>query len=176
MKIQYVNTMQDLVAFNRYHARHSPTIRLTLLIATWALPILLLLTGLCFAVLDDDLLLLLSTAAVALFWVALFKVLLTSVFDWQVRRMYREGRNKGTLGPHELELTDRRLIERNPYGEQVVLLDVVERVASTHRHTFIYVSAVGAHVIPHDAVEEGDYPAFVEAVERQLAKMRHQGA
>jgi hypothetical protein len=85
--------------------------------------------------------------------------------------MFKEGANKTILGPHELELTESDLIERTPFGESRVRFQAIERVASEGSHTFIYLSAVSANVIPHHAVSEGDREAFVAALQAKLTAM-----
>jgi hypothetical protein len=59
---------------------------------------------------------------------------------------------------------------RTPYSESNTALEVVEKVESTDKYTFIYLNAVAALVIPRDSVSEGDYEAFVEAVRERVAE------
>ena len=75
-----------------------------------------------------------------------------------------EGKNRGTLGWHELELTGSTLLERNEVGESTIRIDAIEKVASDDDHTFVYVGAVMAHVIPRASVTDGDYDSFVSTL------------
>lgn len=105
-------------------------------------------------------------AAIAVGWALIIPGALRRSADRQVRRLYREGKNRGILGPHEFEVSDAMLVERTPVGETRTVLAAVERVASDGTHTFIYLSALTAYVIPHGAVTEGDVDAFIAVVER----------
>jgi hypothetical protein len=172
MKIRYTNTIEDFVAFNWYHVRHSPTSRRSIALGTWGVPAAALFAGATSAVVEESPLALLPTAVFALLWAVTFPLVFPLGLKRQVRRMYRLGQNRGALGPRELELAGDRLVERTPYGEQSVLLPAVEKVVPTDNYTFIYISAVAAHVIPRDAVTEGDYSAFVDLVDRQSARAR----
>lgn len=84
--------------------------------------------------------------------------------------MYAEGLNRGLLGTHELELTEDGIIERSEVGEHKTTWQGIERIISTTEHTFVYVSALMAQVIPRNAVTEGDYDAFVDALRMQYGR------
>lgn len=169
MKIRYENSLEDLVAFNRYHCDHSPTLRQMKWLLIWAFPLCILLVAVPLTLLAGALEMSAAAAAIA----ALYALVMPGVFrrsvDWQTRKLYSEGANKGVLGEHELELTGDDLIERTPYGEQRMQLQAIERVATAGGYTFIYLSAIMAFVVPQDAVLDGDYEAFVERIKQRTA-------
>jgi hypothetical protein len=72
------------------------------------------------------------------------------------------------LGPHELELVGQELVERTPISESRTRLQAFERVVTEGGYTFVYLSAVTAHVIPHAAVRDGDPEAFVHALTQRM--------
>src|SRR6266702_4023269 len=90
--------------------------------------------------------------------------ILTMLVARQVRKMLREGMNKNLLCMHELELTHDMLLEKTPFRESATALESIERVVTTDRYTFIYLSAMAALIIPRTSVAEGDYDAFVDAL------------
>ena len=169
MLIRYENTLEDMVAFNRYHIAHSPNARR----ATWALRFAVAFAALVPSVTDgltkDDPGALPIGVVLAVVGVALAPRLVRWLSLCSVRRMYAAGANRGVVGAHELELVGDELIERNPVGESRMKLQTVERVASDGGYTFVYVGAVMAHVIPHATVSEGDPEAFAEALKHRLA-------
>lgn len=173
MKIRYENNLEDLVAFNRYHFDHSPSVWRTRILLFLVIPVCILLYVVVSALLMDGLL------EVIAGWVVI-AVLLAFVGPWgfrslndrQVRKLYGEGTNKGAFGERELELTEDDLIERTLYGEQRTRLRAIEKVVMDGGYAFIYLIAVMAHVIPRDAVLDGDYEAFVERVKRGAAEIR----
>lgn len=87
--------------------------------------------------------------------------------DRQVRRLYKEGTNKGTLGQHELEIDDSGLVERTEVNETRHAWQGVERIVETDTHALIYISSMMAHVIPKRSVTVGDADAFI-ACAKQL--------
>src|SRR4051794_1763711 len=111
MKLRYSNTMEDVVAFGRYHHAHSPARQTVVALGRWL-----------------SLLPFVSFAAVALYWESwevataflLSGVLVAVGLPWLTSWLSAtllgvslcEGNLKGVLGPHELELTATHLIER----------------------------------------------------------------
>ncbi len=73
-----------------------------------------------------------------------------------------EGKNKGFLCEHKLEITPECLIESTSSGEQKTKWDAVERIASIKDYTFVYIGSVMAHIIPEKAIIEGNYSKFVD--------------
>lgn len=169
VKITYENSLEDLVAFNRYHFAHSPTARRSRSFLLWLSPLCILLFLVPLALAERSL----GLMAIALISATLCALvapwILRTSMERQVRKLYSEGANKGTIGKHELELTEDELIERTSYGEQRTRLQAFERVITTSGYTFIYVSALMAHVIPQNAVLDGDYNCFVERIKQRLA-------
>ena len=163
MIVRYLNTLEDLVAFNRYHCAHSPAVRKTKL--TWMIWVsALLIAGSLFipptAEFSRP-----NIVATAIVSAGLFSVVFIyrfpAVMDRQVLRLYQEGENKGTLGEHELELDDNGLVERTEVNESRLSWQGVERIAETDEHAFIYISSMMAHVIPKQSVTSGDVEAFM---------------
>jgi hypothetical protein len=171
--IRYANTLEDLVAFHRYHWRYSNACRRQRAKATVALLSVALLGGWYAWYLTESAGLALAIWAYFAAYTAILRPwLVARGAERQVRRMYGEGSNVGILGGHELELTGGSLVERSDAGGSVTDLSAVEQVASTPEHTFIYTSAVSAHVIPRRAVCEGDYESFVAALRAEWAKVK----
>jgi hypothetical protein len=83
---------------------------------------------------------------------------------------YAEGWNKTILCEHQLEVTDDGLIERNLFSESKIRWEAIERVERTETHSFVYVSAVSAHIIPHERILEGDCEAFVAQLQKRIGQ------
>src|SRR4051794_2871709 len=156
-------TLDDLIAFNRYHFENSPTLRRVKARITWLVPAILLVATVLYLFQGEYELLILPLGC-AILWALLTPAVFRWSIDRSARRLYGEGSNKGMVGPHELELTADSLEESTPYGQQRAALKSIERVASSDKYSFIYLNAVMAHVVPHDAVQEGDAKAFIDAV------------
>jgi len=169
MRIQYDNTLDDLIAFQEFHIAHSPMVQKSLALNRWASAFLVLLMLSLLGWSEQDWLLPAIGLVGAVITFFLTAQIQRRTMRSQLAKMYREGSNKGTLGPHELEIKDEGLVERSEFGEQKTTWQAVERIASTDKHTFLYVGSLMAHVIPHERVTEGDYQAFVHEAEQRRA-------
>jgi hypothetical protein len=184
MKIRFDNTVEDIVALNRYLYAHSPAFRLqrvALAILVCALPAALVVPVLLasfeaegvgdFVDLAVRVIILVIGFLIAIPWAWIVRRLFAWSINWQVHRLFREGENRGILGSHELELTATGLIERTAYNETATKLEAVERVVDAGEFTIIFLSAVSGHVIPRHAVTEGDYDHFAGAIAHRLTEI-----
>jgi hypothetical protein len=178
VKIRFDVTMDDLIAFNLYHQAHSPIMRRFIVLMSCLIPLSVLVPGGLLAlwvgfepefVIPTVVVTCLSVPLICIFMIPRLRPL---YLGGLVRRMYSEGANKGMLGSHELELREKELICRTSVGEAKVLLGAVEKIVSTDKHAFIYLSAVSGYVVPRDSVSEGDCDAFVEALTHMGARAR----
>jgi hypothetical protein len=186
MMIRYDNSIDDMVAFNRYHFLHSPafrTQRVMYVILGLMIPIGLIGASIAFmgsTLFEGDLaertasafmlLVLLGIAgSLSVAWLWLFRQVVLNSLENQVRRVFRQGANKGAFGNHELELTETSLIERTAFNETATKLEAIERLVDAGNLTLIYFGSLTAYVIPRHAVTEGDYDHFVGAVAHRIA-------
>jgi hypothetical protein len=105
---------------------------------------------------------------VAALWVLVAPGLHRRIIDRRARKLYGEGQNKALVGINELESTVGGLESRGKFGQAVFSWNAVERIASNHEFTFIYLGALSAIVIPHHAIQEGNLNAFVEAINQNV--------
>ncbi len=175
MKIRYENTVDDFVALALFHQEHSPTARRARARAMWFLAAIILALTTLMAIATAKSGIITVTVGVTAMLVTAGTGFLylprrfRNHLERQVRRMYNtEGENKSVLGAHELELIGNELVSRTTYTESRMRLEAIERVMASSTHTFIFVSATTAHVIPHDAVSEGNPEIFADAVSTRI--------
>ncbi len=176
MRLRYRNTIDDGVAFNLFHIRHSPTLRRNVAITTWVLSIAAGIAAF-FAInwLPSP-----HGAEAVQFSAAIAAIITTALCVWtlprslrhsmtkQACKLYAEGQNRTFVCEHELEIAEQALIERTPYSQSEARYEVIEHIQITKDYTFIYVSAISAHVIPHERVLEGDCEAFIAEVRKRM--------
>ena len=148
MKIQYENTLKDLVTFSMYHLENSPSFRKTCISLQLVFPIalfLLLLPSFIKSSVTEGITLILP---LILLWIYFVPKYLKWKVKKQSSKFYREVENKGLIGKHEIIITLNELIEKTEYCETKTIWEAVEKVISTKESLYIYISAVTAHVIP----------------------------
>ena len=180
MTAEFEITKQDLLAFNQFHNRHSPTVRLQFLLS-WFLPVVawLLVVSVIWYFADKergtplrtllDLLPLLSFVPLYLLY-----------FPWAYRRkllklvdgMLGEGRNSALLGWHRVAISPTEVTEVNSHGQTSVRWNGVERVAVENGLAFIYTSAISAIIVPERAFPD---PIEFEKFLRQTREYKGNG-
>jgi hypothetical protein len=153
MKIETEITLEDLLAFNRYHIENSRFVKrrrdfMKYLACGVSLYIILI------ALLD----ILGGKIASAVTTIVIFTpfLLLTIFFskysqyitDIYVKGMYKEGKNKNLFGHREITISDDAIVEESDSGTHATKWQSVEKVIKTEKHIFVYASSVSAYVIP----------------------------
>jgi hypothetical protein len=174
MHIRFENRLEDMLAFNQYHLASSTALRRAqrrplLIIACLGIGISALI-----ALSEESPFFLL----VGSMWTALCIGFIQLSTRWRTRRitaqMLTEGSNKSLYGWHELELEGEQLTKRSLYITTIMDLRLVEKIAETPDHAFIYISAVSALIIPRRDVPEADYQEFFDELRERLRAMRNQ--
>ena len=160
-EIEYEVREADLVAFNHYHAASSDTLksayRRNRYVSTLTL---VLLAVLCWRA-WDALPLALSFGLFGFIWFFFSPRYVRRERGKQVKRMYAEGRNEGTIGRQKLRVAPSGLTNSSEQGESQINWSAVERIAETPSHIFIYISAVTAFVIPRETTSGANLESLV---------------
>jgi len=175
MIIEYDLTKHDLIVFNLYHVRHSPTIRRQYLISLFVPAVIGLLVCIVIwylAVQTSGTPLKTLLALLPLFtFVPLYVVL----FPWAYRRnlrknidgMVREGKSRGLFTRHRLTLSEETVGEVSEYSETSTAWQAVERVVMTEEYGYIYINALAAIIVPRRAFPgTSEFEAFVQTAMR----------
>lgn len=165
MEIEFELSMGDLVAFNRYHSEHSPTQRRARLAWRLSVPAII-----AFGVvwnLNDLVPFLLGGGAIAVLWFALYPRFQRWSLERCVRKLYGEGKNKGTICGHKLSIAPDAISERTDVGQATTSWRRVEKITDADQHLFLYTGAVQAFIVPRRAFsDESEFRAFIETARR----------
>lgn len=161
MLIRYENTKEDWVAFGDYFLTHSAPGKKSMKRMRWTFPIcMFIIGGLLFE--GADLKFNFVTAALASIFgfVAMPPLLRAFTARFQRKFIVQNGR-KGLVGERSLEITDEGLIERTLYNETKFAWASIHKIESTPNQTYIFTAPFEALIIPHNAIYEGDFRAFL---------------
>ncbi len=161
MILRFDSTIEDVVAFNDYHSKHSPKMKRIMAGFRWV-PALLAFLLIFTSTMKHDY----GSAAIAgLIGASIAAILCPPLIRWSLRRriykLYSKGIHKKILGEHEAEIVEDGIIARASYSESKYSWGLIEKIESTAEYTFIYVDEAMAYVIPHTRIEEGNYKAFM---------------
>ncbi len=170
--LKYTITIDDLIAFNMYHVKNSPTVRRNFYILQICVAGTIFVFFLCQAILQRKLSPLIGGFFGALFGYIFFTCFLTLTYSLGIKttttKMFKEGSAKGILGEHILELTDTEIIERTSVNELKTMISFLERVETTSEYAFIYISSLQAHLIPRSSIIEGNLDNFLQELNRKI--------
>lgn len=175
MIIRYTVQQEDLMAFWLYHYRQSPLMRQQRRVAT------LVITGVVVAAMlimhefhrdwnwpDPGFLGLVAIVGTIL--AVLYPRRLRSRYLRTCRRLYNEGRNVGIGSPVTLEIGPEGVQEASAAGMGRFRWEVVERVATTNEHTFLYIGAMQALIVPTRAfADSSQWTEFLQRIDEYRA-------
>jgi hypothetical protein len=172
MFIRFERTLEDLIAFNDFHYRHSQSMKKYLFWYRWIGALfILLLPPLIMQSYSPDMPLFFELG-LSLIGAIIFAVNAERIVHRRIRKqalkLYKEGNNEALLGESVLELTDTGLLARSPLTETKLAWGAIERIETNSDYTFLYIGSVNAYVIPHNRIIEGDYRAFMAEVGRRF--------
>lgn len=162
ISIAYTNTLDDMVAFNKYHHDHSPVLRRQWRISAWVFAIIVFYLSAISALFGGTPKYLF--AGILLIGAGLWlqnKWLYPGTVRKLVTRMYKEGRDKGIFHRMVLRVDDDGLFMATRNRDEKIYWPAVERVVRDARHTYIYIGPIQAYVIPEARIESGDLDAFL---------------
>lgn len=172
MKIVYDVSLDDMVEFQYFHTLNSAAGKKLLTEGQWWETILFLAftLGISWALLDAFYM---WNVAVPIFLVAayMFHNRFHERAEKRIREhataMVTEGDNIGIMGRHEMTLTEEGLEETTEVGSQNNLWGSIDRIVTHDDTTYIYVGSLLAHILPKNAVREGNYNLFITELKKR---------
>lgn len=166
MEIKYEIDLEDIVAFNLSHFKHSPSARKQFW-GTYVIWVLISVPVLM-TYLSNNFQSLICGAIACLAWALIFPRLYKRQISKQTQNMYREGKTAGNLGEHSLSLTEEALIERSADGETKTIWRAIDRVVESKDHLFIYINPIAAHIVPKKKIKLGNHERFLETLRANI--------
>jgi hypothetical protein len=174
MKIRFETTIDDVIAFNRFHFTNSPAWRKQLWIQSLCLPVFLALVLAMVVVVNTSApgsnlrgLLLMSVCigtawlATSIGWVVMIRWYMNRVLMRNARKFLAEGSNRTMLGWREMEIVGGRLVLHTELLDVSMDLRAIERIVGNDEYTFVYIASVSAYMIPMDVSPEEECREFV---------------
>lgn len=170
MKIRFETTIDDIIAFHRFHYANSPVWRRQVWTQMFILPaILFLILFLGWwnldPLADHDLFLLIFGVLLILFsigWAIGIRWFLYSSLARNARKFLGEGRNRIMFGWREMEMVDGRLHLKTELIESSLDLRAIEKIVTDGHYTYVYIASVSAYMIPMHVYPEENFREFVE--------------
>lgn len=165
--LKYTVTIEDLIAFNIYHAKNSPSMLKQWHLYQRKIPAIIFSLFLFQSLIQRNLQALITGTVVALsiyIFFSLFHYL--SLQENNIKQTLIDRNRPGETGEHILELTDTEIIEKTSVHEMKTKTSSLDKVVKLSDYIFIYISSVEAHVIPKSSITEGNLEKFLEELNR----------
>ena len=175
MRIRFESTIDDLVAFHRFHYANSPSWRRQVWLRSLLVPGALAVMFAWMMLTPSDRLQeandppmwiyspcvgvpLIALSIVWIFFVRWFS-------GWSlvrtVRKLFAEGPNRISIGWREMELVNGWLTVNTELLKSSLDLRAIHKIVSDGNYTFVYIAAVNAYFIPMRLYPEAEYRQFV---------------
>lgn len=151
MKIETEITLEDLVAFNRYHTENSRFVKQRLdFIKYFGYGVALFMIGSALlAILQGKILAAVISIVIAFLLITISgSKFVQYLNDINAKGMYKEGKNKGLIGHREITIHDDAIVEESDSGTHATKWQSVEKIIKTEKYIFVYASSVSAYLIP----------------------------
>lgn len=148
MKLEYEITKQDYIDFNIYHMNHSITMKRSLFIQRFFIPIIFLILPMFLVKITDIPLWYWFGVFIILcvLWIIYYPKFFIKYVERNISKMLDEGKTTGILGNHIFSYTKEGVVDKTEFSE--TSYNLIEKIVESEAHIFIYVSAVMAYIIP----------------------------
>ncbi|MDA3903578.1 MAG: YcxB family protein [Desulfuromusa sp.] len=176
MKIKYEVGLEDFFVFSNYLINASPLMLKTIRKGQmwWACGPLV--GGLMFAMLrgysPEKTLMVLSMLSVAMSLPMFF--MYRRYFEYrnqkQIKTLYKNDSYKGVVGTHEMTISDESLTDKTEHSDSQIQWNLINKIATTADHTFIFTDDVTAYIIPHKKIKGSKVPQFLTKLDDVFKK------
>lgn len=155
MKVNYDLKKEDYIEFNLHHMGKSKTIKRTLFIEQYLIPLIFIITPFVFAKNHSNpppiMYFMIPCVIMYILWTIFFPKYFRYSFKKRIEKLLNEGKNSTMFGPQTLSITDKGIFEFSEMEKSKVDMKAVERVDVTENYIYIYINAVNAYIIPSRA-------------------------
>ncbi|WP_075618288.1 YcxB family protein [Paenisporosarcina indica] len=150
MEISYNLTEDDYISFNLYHMNNSKTGIRALRIQRFLLPVFIIaLSYFMTLILDTSLSAMLVTSLLfSIVWIIFYPKYFTRTIAKNVKKMLKEGDNKGILGDQHMSIKEDGIVVTTKFGETKVSWEGLKTLKEDDNNFYLYVGAMNAYLIP----------------------------
>jgi hypothetical protein len=168
MELKYEMTKDDHLAFNLHYVKHSKTIKQSLFIQRFLVPIIfLILPFVLFWMMGEFLIgFLITLALISIVWIVFYPKYFYGHIIRNVKKVLNEGSNDNLLGQHVFISTEDGFIEKNRVGETKIGWSSIERIEENEDYFFLFFSTMNAYIVPKrsfpDKASQEDFKKMID--------------
>jgi hypothetical protein len=148
MNLEYQLTKQDYIDFNIYHMTYSVTLKRSVFIQRFIVPIIFLGLPIFLPKITGILLWYWIKFCIiaSIVWIVFYPKILRKSITRRISKMLDEGKTTGILRKHNFLFTEEGIVDKTEFSE--TKYNLLEKVVEYEKHIFIYVRAIMAYIIP----------------------------
>lgn len=146
MELRYELTKEDIISFNMYHLKHSPTMKKQYMFLRIAPPVIFILSGIVF--LKSSYIHLALFTLLAIIWYFYYEKRYNHYIKKQIDKMLSEEKNNGMIGEQTITITENAITETNSYATSEYKNKFLNKIGENEHYYFLYLSSVTAMIIP----------------------------
>ena len=155
--VEYERTIEDIIEFNLFHMKNSPSLRRQALVTQVAAALLAVIVSLSMGYLlgldkkagTGFLYILTLVLSIASFFIVPYLSRAEVINGF--RKATKEGDNKAILGYQTMSLTPDNIFVKTQIGESKYTWASIDKIAQNDQFIFVYISSINAIVIPRKA-------------------------
>ncbi|MDH5680931.1 MAG: YcxB family protein [Spirochaetota bacterium] len=167
MTLKYSLTDDDIIEFQLYHVKKSPSMQASIRFWSLLIPVILMITVVVLDQIMDNLskVYLVFGFALSIVLAAGYRFIYYHTIKRYTRKMLKEGENKGLIGEQIIKVQDQSLSISEAKGKIKYDEPFINRIAENSNYFFIYISSVSAYIIPKTVFEsEEEKMSFVTKI------------
>ncbi len=165
MQIRYRNTLEDAMAFTKYHYANSDTVKKQKTKAMIYGPITFVaLMCVLAAMMQEVNILIWGCVFIAAYMFFIRRAYKTGT-DKIARKLYAEQDTRGFICEHLLEINEEGIFERTDLVELKHKWAGVQRIVVDNSYAFVCTGAFQAYIIPRERIIEGNFDHFIETAQ-----------
>lgn len=158
MKIEYNLTENDYINFNIFHMKNSKTLKRTIMINRFLVPLIFLAMPFILNYMSDIPFLYwaISFILVYILWVSLYEKYVYRINRKRIKRILEEKSNEGLIGERVLEIDGENIKITNDSGESKFYIKSIKNIIEDKEYIFAYINSVSAIIIPLQAFKDNE--------------------
>lgn len=173
VKLNYNQSVDDIVAFNIHHLNHSKTGKKALMIQRLVGPIMFIVMFFVITMISDIPAWYwgISFAIAAVLWVIFYPKSVVKQVEKRVRKMIEEDDNKGLIGDRVVEISENGIDVTTDYSKVNHSWESVNKIEQDEKYIYIYQSSMSAVMIPKSIFDtDEDMENLLKTVEAFAGK------
>ncbi|MGE8082038.1 YcxB family protein [Peribacillus loiseleuriae] len=168
MELKYEMTKDDHLAFNLHYVKHSKTIKQSLFMQRFLVPIIfLILPFVLFWMIGEFLIgFFITFALISIVWIVFYPKYFYGHIIRNVKKVLNEGSNDNLLGQHVFISTEDGFIEKSRVGETKIGWSSIERIEENEDYFFLFISTMNAYIVPKrsfpDKASQEDFKKMID--------------